>query len=233
MGAARVGILVVHNVNVNLHLHFVKTKLRRMPDRSERPAAFQDRSAHTQDLLCDAAEALLREGGLASCTIQEVAARSGRSPGSVYRRFGDKDGMIEAVIERFLERAQAGSEARLKAFGLYHPDLSGRLKALVDGAVEGRREEWRLIEALQEAAAHSSSPTLLSAFERARSASVDFMKRALRGCASEIKRPNKERAIEFAVAAFIAVARSAATSDRVMRSELHAMLMSYLEAGAD
>lgn len=204
-----------------------------MRDKSERPAAHQDRSAHTQDLLCDAAEALLREGGLACCTIQAVAARSRRSPGSVYRRFGDKDGMIEAVIERFLERAQAGGEARLKAFGQYHPDLSGRLKALVDGAVEGRREEWRLIEALQEAAAQSSSPTLQSAFERARSASVDFMKRALRGCASEIKRPNKERAIEFAIATFSAVARVSAVSDRVMRSELHAMLVSYLTAGAD
>jgi|SRR5271155_3830301 len=204
-----------------------------MAERFERPAAHQDRSARTQDRLCDAAEALLREGGLAHCTIQEVAARSGRSPGSVYRRFGDKDGMIEAVIERFLERAQAGSEARLKAFGLYHPDLSGRLKALVDGAVEGRREEWRLIEALREAVAQSSSPTLQSAFERARSASVDFAKRALRGCASEIKRPNKERAIEFAIATFGAVARISSISDRVMRSELHAMLVNYLTAGAD
>ena len=204
-----------------------------MAERSERPSAHQDRSAHTRDLLCDAAEALLREGGLARCTIQAVAARSRRSPGSVYRRFGDKDGMIEAVIERFLERALTDSEARLRAFSLYHPDLSSRLKALVDGVVEGRREEGRLIEALREMAAHSSSPTLQAAFERARSASVDFAKRALRGCASEITRPNKERAIEFAVATFTAVARTSAVSDRVMRSELHAMLVAYLKAGAD
>jgi AcrR family transcriptional regulator len=204
-----------------------------MAESSERPAALQDRSAHTQDLLCDAAEALLREGGLARCTVQEVAARSGRSPGSVYRRFGDKNGMIEAVIERFLERAEADGEARLHAFGLRHLDLSSRLKALVDSAVDGRRDEHRLIEAMRETAANSSSPTLQAAFERARSASIDFAKRVLRECSSEITRPNKERAIEFAVATFAAVARMSAISDRIVRSELHAMLMSYLKAGKD
>jgi AcrR family transcriptional regulator len=204
-----------------------------MPDRSERPAAQQDRSARTQDLLCDAAEALLREGGVARCTIQEVAARSGRSPGSVYRRFGDKEGMIEAVIERLLERAPAGSDARLRAFGLRHPDLSSRLKALVDSAVDGRRNEGRLIEALRETAANSSSPTLQAAFERARGTWVDFAKSALRERAPEIMRPNKERAIEFAVATLTAVARTLTISDRIVRSELHAMLVKYLMTSAD
>jgi AcrR family transcriptional regulator len=204
-----------------------------MPDRFERPSAHQDRSARTQDLLLDAAESLLREGGLVHCTIQEVAARSGRSPGSVYRRFGDKAGMIEAVVERFLERARTDSETRLEAFGRRHPNLSSRLKALVDNAVDERRDEWRLIEALRETVATSSSPTLQAAFDRARNASVDFVKRVLRGCASEITRPNKERAIEFAAAAFTAVARAPAISDRIMRSELHAMLVNYLKAGAD
>ncbi|HXI87267.1 MAG TPA: helix-turn-helix domain-containing protein, partial [Parvularculaceae bacterium] len=58
------------------------------------PAARQRRSALTEDLLCDAAENVLREAGLSGGTVEAVAARAGRSAGSVYRRFGDKDAMI-------------------------------------------------------------------------------------------------------------------------------------------
>jgi AcrR family transcriptional regulator len=199
-----------------------------MENRRDRPSALQDRSLLTQDLLCDAAEELLREGGLSRCTIQNVAARSRRSAGSVYRRFGDKDGMIEAVIERFLERVLAKSETHFETFVLRYPNLSSRLKALVDNAVKGRRREWRLVEALREAAANSSNPTLQASFERARRASLDFAKRSLRECASEINRPNKESAIEFAMTALTTMMQSSAISDRVVRSDLHAMLLSYL-----
>jgi AcrR family transcriptional regulator len=216
------------NENVNLHSHSVKPNVAGMENRQDRPSALQDRSLLTQDLLCDAAEELLREGGLSRCTIQEVAARSGRSAGSVYRRFGDKDGMIEAVIERFLERALEKSETHFETFALRRPNLSSRLKVLVDGAVKGRRREWRLVEALREVAANSSNPTLQASFERARRAALDLAKRSLRECASEISRPDKEGAIEFAMTTLNAVMQPSAISDRVVRSELHAMLLSYL-----
>ena len=202
-----------------------------MESKSQRPAALQDRSARTQDLLCDAAEALLREGGLARCTIQEVAARSGRSPGSVYRRFGDKDGMIEAVIERFLERAIAGRDARLKSLAKRYPDLSSRLKALVNSAIEARRREGHLVEALREAAATSQNANLRTGFERARRASLDTLKQMFKDCAPEIARPDKERAIEFAMTMFAAAVRSPEIDDRVLRAELPVLLMNYLTLG--
>ncbi len=204
-----------------------------MESRKDRPSALQDRSLLTQDLLCDAAEELLREGGLSRCTIQDVAARSGRSAGSVYRRFGDKDGMIEAVIERFLGRELAKKEAHFETFARRYPNLSSRLKALVDRAVEGRRREWNLVEALREVAANSPNPSLQASFKRARRVSGDFAKRSLRECASEISRPDKEGAIEFTMAALSAVMQPSSISDRVVKSELHAMLLSYLTMRTD
>jgi AcrR family transcriptional regulator len=202
-----------------------------------RPSALQDRSLVTRDLLCDAAEDLLREGGLALCTIQDVAARSGRSAGSVYRRFGDKDGMIEAVIERYLARTLSANETNFRTLTLKCPDLSGRVKALVDGAVAGRRREGKLIEAFREAAAASSSDALSAAFERTRTAALELAKRALRECSTEIAHPNKARAIDFAVSMLAGAMETmmrppAALGDRVIRAELHAMLMSYLTTGA-
>jgi AcrR family transcriptional regulator len=202
-----------------------------------RPPALQDRSLVTRDLLCDAAEDLLREGGLALCTIQDVAARSGRSAGSVYRRFGDKDGMIEAVIDRYLAHALQANETSLRTLTQKRPDLSARVKALVDGAVAGRRRDGKLIEAFREAAATSSSDALSAAFDRTRNATLELAKRALKECSAEIAHPNKARAIDFAVSilagAIETMMRPPATlGDRVIRAELHAMLVSYLTTGA-
>jgi AcrR family transcriptional regulator len=202
--------------------------------RPARPKAQQDRSTVTHDLLCDAAEDFLREGGLAACTIQEVAARSGRSAGSVYRRFGDKEAMIEAVIERYLARALETNMSNLAAWKKKYPDLASRLKELVDGAIAGQRRNGRLIEAFREAAATASSATLPAAVDRTRKAAFDLLKQMLRDCSGEIMRPNKEGAIEFAVAMLGAALESRMRprplpmSDAVLRSELTGMLLTYL-----
>jgi len=210
-----------------------------MSNSAKWPSARQDRSVATQDLLCDAAEEILREGGLTLCTVQEVAIRSGRSPGSVYRRFGDKDGMIEAVIERYLERTLAASNTNLRQLIAKCPDLSSRIKGLVDGGVIGYRRDGRLVEAFREAAAMSSNTRLQEQFNRTRRATFDLLKlRALEGCSSEIVHPDKERAIEFTIAMLagaiesIMRARTVAISDRTLRTELHAMLLSYLTKSA-
>jgi AcrR family transcriptional regulator len=198
------------------------------------PSALQDRSVVTRDLLCDAAEALLREGGLARCTIQDVAARSGRSAGSIYRRFGDKDGMIEAVIARYLERTLAGNEKDIRALALRHPDLSGRLKAVVRGVVAGRRRDWRLVEAFREAAETSSGASLPAAFDRMRAVTVGLIEQALRDCEPGLAAPGKARAIDFAMAILTrapeAMMRDPALNDGIIRAELHKMLLFYLTA---
>lgn len=51
--------------------------------------------------LLDAAEALVREGGIASLTIGEVAKAAGVSKGGVQSCFGTKDNLIQAMYERW------------------------------------------------------------------------------------------------------------------------------------
>lgn len=202
--------------------------MRQIPSR---PSALQDRSVVTRDLLCDAAEDLLREGGLARCTIQDVAARSGRSAGSVYRRFGDKDGMIEAVLARYLERTLAANEKDIRGLASRHPDLSGRLKALVSGVVGARRRDWRLLEAFREAAEISSGAALPAAFDRMRAITLGLVKRTLWECEPAI--PGS--AIDFALAiltnATESMMRDPSLGDRVIRQELHKLLLRYLTPG--
>ncbi|HEY3777770.1 MAG TPA: TetR/AcrR family transcriptional regulator [Rhizomicrobium sp.] len=198
-----------------------------------RPTALQDRSAVTEDRLCDAAEALLREGGLAACTVDAVAERATRSPASVYRRFGDKDRMIEAVFERYVARARAANEANLRAVRRHSRNLSGRLKAIVDGAVAGYRRDGQLTQAFREAAARSSTHSFEAAARRVREATLGLASQALCDCVAD---PDKARAVDFALAVLAGSLETLLRApqpfgDRVLRNELHAMLLAYLTDG--
>lgn len=67
-----------------------------------RPAK-QKRSQATERRLLDAAEALIDTEGLAGLSIAEVVRRARSSVGSFYNRFGDKDGLLQAIHARRLD----------------------------------------------------------------------------------------------------------------------------------
>ena len=60
------------------------------------------RRERTRAQLLDAAEYLLSQGPPEEIRIEDVAARAGISPASVYVHFGTKDGLLAAVTEREL-----------------------------------------------------------------------------------------------------------------------------------
>jgi AcrR family transcriptional regulator len=63
--------------------------------------------------LVAATTAVIEEKGLAGVTIPEIAAAAGLSTGSVYRRFADKDALIETALLQLLESSQAANQASL------------------------------------------------------------------------------------------------------------------------
>ncbi|MFD1859235.1 TetR/AcrR family transcriptional regulator [Aeromicrobium camelliae] len=52
--------------------------------------------------MIEATRALLAEGGLGSVTVAAVARRAGTSNGSLYHRFGDRQGLLLAVQDSLL-----------------------------------------------------------------------------------------------------------------------------------
>jgi AcrR family transcriptional regulator len=66
----------------------------------------------TQAKIIDAAASLLREHGPAAVTTRRVAEQAGVQPPAIYRLFGDKDGLLEAVAEHVMA-AFASSKAVL------------------------------------------------------------------------------------------------------------------------
>lgn len=91
-----------------------------------RPAALQERSRRSRQDILQAGYAQLEEGGVDALTVAAVAERAGMAVGSIYRRFGDKKGLLLAIQHSFTENLQAEITERMSV---------ERLRILRDPAV--------------------------------------------------------------------------------------------------
>jgi AcrR family transcriptional regulator len=65
----------------------------------------QERTRLSLTRMLDAAEALIAAKGIEEAGIVEIARQAGTSVGGFYRRFRDKDTLLQALHERFCEEA--------------------------------------------------------------------------------------------------------------------------------
>ncbi|GLE54397.1 TetR/AcrR family transcriptional regulator [Mycobacterium montefiorense] len=74
---------------------------------------------HETDVILDAARALVLEGGPRAASVAAIAKFSGAPAGTLYHRFGSRDGILTAAwlraLERFQARAMAASETNTAA----------------------------------------------------------------------------------------------------------------------
>src|SRR5437870_12805782 len=66
----------------------------------------QARSRESTRKLLKAAAEVLGQHGVEGTTIPRIAQHAGLTPGAVYRRFPDKDALLEAVVIGILERQE-------------------------------------------------------------------------------------------------------------------------------
>ncbi|MFI6867388.1 TetR/AcrR family transcriptional regulator [Nocardia sp. NPDC050406] len=64
-------------------------------------------AARNRQLLLDAAEALVREHGAEAVTMDAVAKRAGVGKGTVFRRFGNRSGLMHALLDQSEKKLQA------------------------------------------------------------------------------------------------------------------------------
>jgi len=77
----------------------------------------QARSILSMAKMLDAAEAIFAEGGDNALTVEAVVTRSKTSVGNFYGRFGDRDGLLQAMHERFLLRLGGAAHVAVAAAG--------------------------------------------------------------------------------------------------------------------
>lgn len=73
------------------------------------PGGTHERSdaARNRQLLLDAAETLVREQGVDAVTMDAVAKRAGVGKGTVFRRFGNRAGLMLALLDQSDQKLQA------------------------------------------------------------------------------------------------------------------------------
>ncbi|MBZ4281255.1 TetR/AcrR family transcriptional regulator, partial [Mycobacterium tuberculosis] len=65
-------------------------------------------AARNRQLLLDAAQELVREHGVDSLTMDALARRPGVGKGTVFRRFGNRSGLLRALLDPSERKFQHG-----------------------------------------------------------------------------------------------------------------------------
>lgn len=89
-----------------------------------------ERSAETQERVVQAATDCIAELGYTSATMSEISRRAGVTWGAMQHQFGDKEAIIDAVIDRSLEEFSRQMEGLRQA----EPEIERRVHAFAERA---------------------------------------------------------------------------------------------------
>jgi AcrR family transcriptional regulator len=101
-----------------------RTELKSAARKDREPNSLEPQQARSRESLrklMKAAAEVLGQHGVEGTTIPRIAVHAGLTPGAIYRRFSDKDALLEAVILGILER----QDERLRS-GLT-PEMAGQI----------------------------------------------------------------------------------------------------------
>jgi AcrR family transcriptional regulator len=104
----------------------------------------EERKAETRARLIASAADLFARKGFHAVSAETVAGAADRTTGALYSHFGNKDGLLLALVEQWLEE----SAARILAGVEEADDLDGRLAALWSDSLapEGDDDAWLMLE---------------------------------------------------------------------------------------
>jgi AcrR family transcriptional regulator len=111
-------------------------------------AAQQARSRESLGRLLKAAAEILQEEGLEGATIPRIVARAGLSPGAVYRRFPDKDALLQTVVLTIMQQNDEGVEGLLTRERAAKSTLRESVEQILRQTVGSYRQYSRLLSAV-------------------------------------------------------------------------------------
>ena len=181
--------------------------------RAEHPP-HQARSRETLRRLLDAAELMMLKHGPDGATLPRIAKHAQVSPGTVYRRFRDKDALMAAVFRRFANRSSAATAAgfdpdAVRAIGLVHFSIN-----VVQGMVQGFRANAALSRAAMQYAERHPTLDFIQKTNASEAGSLQRMVDTFLIWRDEIKHPDPEHAIRFAFLVVATILRDLIIFDR-------------------
>jgi AcrR family transcriptional regulator len=108
----------------------------------------QARSHLTLGRILDAAEGLLAEKRWEDTSVAEIAKRAGSSVGAFYARFRDKEALLSALHERFVEEARATADLAMSEERWAKASISEIVRELVAFQVRIQDQRQGLMRAI-------------------------------------------------------------------------------------
>jgi AcrR family transcriptional regulator len=109
----------------------------------------QERSRESLRKLQKATAEVLGQHGVEGATIPRIAQHAGLTPGAIYRRFHDKDALLEATILGMLERQDERMKVGLTPAAAAQIPLAVFADQVIGGMVIGYRVNAALLRAMR------------------------------------------------------------------------------------
>lgn len=120
-----------------------------MPNRNVLPA-YQERSRESLRKLLQATVEVLGQHGVEGATIPRIAQHAGLTPGSIYRRFHDKEALLETAILGILEAQETNMRTGMTPIASAQVPLAIFAEQVITGMVVTYRSKAPLLRAMKQ-----------------------------------------------------------------------------------
>ncbi|HEX7348659.1 MAG TPA: TetR/AcrR family transcriptional regulator [Rhodanobacteraceae bacterium] len=168
-----------------------------MPKPSHAPR--QARSRESERRLIKATIELLGQGGLEGVSIPEVAERAGLTPGAVYRRFSDKNALMERVVLDLLGTQLQHLQQSLTPEVASQNTLQALVESLVRWLLASFRANATLVNAIRQFARNSNHAAFKRRVAELETRTLQHLGAVLMTKHEHILHPEPEPALRLAI----------------------------------
>jgi AcrR family transcriptional regulator len=157
----------------------------------------QERSRESLRKLLKAATEVLGQHGVERTTIPRIAEHAGLTPGAVYRRFRDKEALLEAAILGILERQEERLKAGLTAEKAAKIPLDVFVEQIIGSMVVSYRANAAMLRALRHFAQGRDGTDFVKKATKLEIRSFERVVDLILAGDRDIAHPNPRRAVSF------------------------------------
>ena len=159
----------------------------------------QARSRESTRKLLKAAAEVLGQHGLEGTTIPRIAQHAGLTPGAIYRRFPDKDALLETVIIGILERQDERLRVVLTPAMARQIPLAVFAEQLISNMLVSYRANAALLRALRQFAQRRDHTSFYRRVSRLEMRTYQYVVELFLVHRKEVRHPDPQMAVFFAL----------------------------------
>jgi len=157
----------------------------------------QERSRETMARIMDAAALILESRTFEQLTVAEIVKMAGTSVGAFYGRFRDKDGLLQALDERFFDEFESCIDALLMPSHWKDASIADMIRDMTQMLVDIYDRNTGVLRSLNLAARLSGDPRFKEREHRAWEELFPRFQRVLLSRSAWIQHPDPEMATRF------------------------------------